>query len=172
MKKVLIALVGLVAVFLVVGMILPNQYTASTTYEFKHPKASVHGIIGDLNTWKEWGPWMADDPEMKIELVGENGVGAKQIWTSRQAGNGSLTFTAWDPESGIKYDLAFEGYPPASAEFKYEDIDGGVKVYWTMNGSMEVPVVGGYFAMFFKNMISSSFQQGMQNIDNILSKKM
>ena len=102
---------------------------------------------------------MADDPDMKIELVGENGVGAKQIWTSRKAGNGSLTFTKWDPETGIAYDLAFEGYSPADAQFVYEDYEGGVRVSWSMNGKMEIPVIGGYLAPFFKSMISSSFQR-------------
>lgn len=160
----------LFSLFILVGFFLPSKYTASTTYEFKHPKSEVHAIIGDLNTWSEWGPWMQDDPDMKIELVGPNGVGAKQIWTSRKAGNGSLTFTSWDPKSGIAYDLDFEGWPPATAGFEYRDTEEGVRVFWSMNGEVPVPVVGGYLALFFKNMISSSFQKGMTNIDEMLNK--
>ncbi|MCB0367562.1 MAG: SRPBCC family protein [Bdellovibrionaceae bacterium] len=170
MKKVLIAIGALVLVLVVGGLFLPNKYTASATYEFKHSKERLHGLIGNLETWREWGPWMEDDPGMKIELIGPSGVGAKQIWTSRKAGNGSLTFTKWDPESGITYDLEFDGWPRATAGFEYQDIEGGVRVHWSMDGKVAVPVIGGYLALFFKKMISSSFEQGLKNIDNVLSK--
>ena len=167
MKKVVKVLIVIIVAFVGVGLILPGEYTASTTYDFKHSKAAVHGILSDLSSWDQWGPWMKDDPNMKIELQGE-GVGAKQIWTSRKAGNGSLTFTKVDSETGIAYDLNFDGYPPANASFEYSDVDGGVRVKWTMNGKMDMPVVGGYLALFFKTMIANSFEQGMKNIDELV----
>ena len=114
---------------------------------------------------------MKADPNMKMQRGPVSGIGASQSWQSKDSGNGRLVFTNVDPERGIKYDLFFEGYPKATAEFQYRPKGEKTEVTWVMRGEITVPILGGYLAMIFKNMISKSFLDGLENINGILKSE-
>ena len=170
MKKVLIVLLVLLILVVGIGFVMPTDYAVAKSVTISGSPDQVHTWVGDLNKWDEWIPWVENDPSIKTTRDGKTtGVGAHQSWTS-DSGDGELTFTASDPQTGIAYDMAFimgETRMPSSATMKYEKVDGGTKVTWSMDGDMDGamgPVLDGWFRMFMPMMIGKDFDKGLNKL--------
>ena len=161
-KKILIVLVVLIAAFIAVGLFLPKDYAVTRSAVIEAKPATIHALVGDLERWPEWTPWKEADPSVEVTL-GEKttGVGASQTWTSKD-GRGSLTFTQWDPKTGIAYDMAFEQYT-SSATMRYEPQGEATKVTWRMEGRMD-GVVGGYFVLLMDGVVGDMFEKGLARL--------
>lgn len=168
MKKVFLGFGVFFFLLITIGFFLPTSYVVKNKRTINASKKIIHTVIGDLRTWKNWGTWMLEDPSLNIIVEKHEGVGATQRW-ERKGGSGTLTFTHVDPQNGIAYDLQFDGFPKAVARFNYKEItENETEVTWQMNGDVPIPVIGGYMAMFFKDMIGKSFDGGLKNIAGIV----
>jgi len=166
-KKLFILLIVLILPVLIIGPFLSTNWQARGEYTFMTNVVDVHRVIGNLETWPKWEPWMSNDPKTVFKKVKGVGVGAQISWTS-ETGNGSLLFTKVNALKGIEYNFEFEGFPPATASFEYIVKEGRVKVVWTMNGESDVPVIGGYLAYMVQGMISKNLNEGLENVDKLL----
>lgn len=171
LKRIGLVLVALIALFVIVGIVLPNDFRVERSVVIDAEPARVHALVGDLTRWEEWTPWKEVDPEVQTTLGSQtSGVGASQSWTD-SSGGGDLVFTESSVENGIAYDMNFYMGDPESAdplastsEMRYERVDGGTKVIWSMDGSMPVPVLGGYFAKIMPASIGPMFDSGLQKL--------
>ncbi len=164
LKKLLTALGILILVFVVVGALLPREFKVVRTVVVKAEPAKIHPLVGDLKRWDEWAPWKESDPTV-VTTLGETtaGVGASQTWTGKD-GAGRLRFTKCDPATGIAYDMAFidgEREMPSKSWMTYLPSAGGTQVEWGIEGSMDVPVIGGYLAQMSGLMIGGMFESGL-----------
>jgi len=167
LKKFLTALAILILVFVLVGALLSREYRVTRTVVVKADPAKVHALVGELKRWDEWAPFKESDPTLVTKL-GEatTGVGAYQSWTG-EGGSGWLKFTKCDPATGIAYDMAFNDGGedmPAKSWMSYAPVAGGLQIEWGMEGSMDVAVVGGYFARMADMMIGGMFQSGLDKL--------
>jgi len=171
MKKIFLGTAGAFFVLILIGLTLSSEYEVKQTKVISGSIKDIHKVIGNLRTWPNWGPWMEDDPNMKITSTASSGVGATQQWTGK-SGTGHLTFTHVDPEAGIAYELQFDQWPKARARFDYENIsESQSSVTWTMNGTIPIPVIGGYMALVFQEVMGKSFEKGLSNIARIVEEK-
>jgi hypothetical protein len=126
----------------------------------------VHALTSDLTRWPEWTPW-EDDKTIQKRMGGTtSGVGASQSWSS-SSGAGRLTLTKSDPAEGIAYDMVFvnDGHEsPAQSEMTYSKSGDAVIVTWRMEGEMDMPVLGGWFAHMADGMIGPMFETGLENL--------
>jgi len=170
MKKLLLGLLLLLVLLAGIGFVLPTDYHVAERVTIKAPLDKIHALVGDLKAWEKWAPWYEADPSI-VTTYGEvtRGVGASQTWTSKE-GDGELTLTRCDPDTGIAYDMAFimDGQrAPAKCEMNYAQKDGGTEVVWTMEGDVAdymPPIVGGYMNLFLKMAIGGMFQQGLEKL--------
>ena len=171
MRIVLIVLLVLVllfaAVFVIGGMMLDKSYELERSIVIAAPPAAIHALVGDLRRWDDWTPWKDHDDSVMVTLGAQStGVGASQTWTSKD-GDGELTFTKWDPKTGIEYDMAFfaDGDRlPSKGVVMYEAAEGGTRVTWSMHGSMDMAIVGGYFATMMDSAVGPMFEQGLEKL--------
>lgn len=165
-KNLLLAVLIILILIVVVGLFLPTSYTVERSVVVDAGPEKVHEYVGDLNKWEEWAPWKEEDPTIVITR-GEKtkGVGASQSWVG-ESGDGALTITKDSPQEGIEYDLVFEGglYECQSAMMYEELEDGDTKVTWKMNGDMNSPIIGGYFALMMDSMVGEMFDRGLNNL--------
>jgi len=173
-KKILIAFAVLLAVFVAVGAALGDDYKVSQSITVNADTARVHELCGELKNWPEWAPWQKQDPTIQI-TYGEKttGVGAHQSWTG-ESGSGELTLTRCDPQTGIAYDMEFiegETRMPAKCAMNYKPAAGAVEVEWTMEGKMELPVIGGYTALFADELIGPMFMDGLTRLKSVAEAK-
>jgi len=163
-KWAVILVLVLVIAVIVVGLLLPKKYAVERSITIDAPPEVVFAYLNDLEKWEAWEPFSKADSSVVVTL-GEDtyGVGATQSWTS-DGGNGSLTFTKSDPESGIAYALAFDGFDPSTSTMTYEVVDGKTVLTWTMDGSITTPVIGGYFVMMMDAMVGPMYEDGLDRL--------
>ena len=171
-KKILLALLILLVLFVVIGVSLPNNYEVSRSIVINGSKAEIHKYVGDLSNWGEWSPWLESDPSLEIKVGDKTkGVGATQSWAGKE-GDGRLVFTRDEETRGIAYDLFFMGDEnKCFAEMVYNDIDTDkVEVEWNMNGELNLPVVGGYFALMMDGLVGPMFVTGLNNLKKVVEQ--
>lgn len=173
MKKFLAFIILLILVLGVIGYFLPTQFSVSKTTNISSDSAQIHEYVGDLNKWQSWTAWTGEDPEIEITINERTtGIGASQSWTDKHGG-GSLTFTSWSPEKGIEYDLFFQGgkYKSKSAIQYDTSSKTRTRVRWTLEGDMNMPIIGGYLALYMQHSIGKMFTEGLSRLKTIVEDK-
>ncbi|MCY3001103.1 MAG: SRPBCC family protein [Planctomycetota bacterium] len=168
LKKLILALVALVLLFVLVGFLLGSDFKVSRKVTIQADVAKVHELVGELRNWPKWAPWQEDDPTI-VTTFGPTttGVGASQTWTGKD-GNGELTFTKCDPATGIVFDMVFingDTRVPSKCWMSYAPASGGVDVEWGIEGDFApMPVIGGYFGTFADSMMGPMFDKGLTKL--------
>ena len=162
---------GLIAVLITAGLLMPSQYSIVRKKTIAVPPKSVHAFVGHLEKWPEWMPWEQQDPSVITSRSDQTtGVGASQSWTSSKAGDGEVEFTECDENTGIAYDMTFitKGKrAPAKASIRYVPAGESTEVTWTMEGdtaSMMPPVMRGLMKPVMATMIGKNFDRGLQSL--------
>lgn len=171
LKTAAVILTSFIVMVAGVGLFLPTKYTVERSVVIDAVPERIHGYVGDLRKWAEWAPWKEDQGMVVTFGQKTTGVGASQSWTG-DSGIGALTITESSPESGIKYDLLFDGGKyECKSSMEYSRMpDGDTKVTWTMSGNMGRSLTGGYFALLMNSMIGSMFERGLSNLKNTVER--
>lgn len=144
---------------------LSKAFTVERSLVIDTTPERLYALLGDLERWPEWGPWMKEDPDLQITL-GEKtkGVGASESWVGKD-GDGRLVFTEADPAKGVSFDLYFnqDAFENKSS-ILYEKVAGGYEVTWSMSGQVQVPLLGGLLAKAMDAMVGPMFDQGLENL--------
>lgn len=171
-KTAAVVLIILVVTVAVIGLFLPAKYSVERSIVINAVPDKVHKYVGDLRKWDEWSPWKEEDPSVVVTL-GEktSGVGASQSWVGDN-GTGALTITESSPDSGIEYDLLFDGGTyECKGSMKYDRLtDGDTRVTWSMSGDMGKSLTSGYFALLMDTMVGNMFEKGLSNLKNTVEK--
>lgn len=168
LKKILIAVLVLIAAILLIGAFLPARFEASRTIEIQADRTRVHEFVGELKRWDSWGPWKEEDPSIVVSF-GEKttGIGAYQSWTG-DSGNGELTFSQCSVEQGIVYDMNFfdgDKKLPAKCWMKYNPVNANsTQVTWGMEGSIDMPLVGGWIVILMQPSLDDMIQKGLNKL--------
>lgn len=172
LKTAAVVLIILVVTIAVIGLFLPAQYSVERSIVINAPPEKVNSYLEDLKKWDKWAPWKEEDPSIVVTL-GEktSGVGASQSWVGG-SGTGALTITESLPDSGIKYDLLFDGGTyECRGSIKYYGLkDGNTRVTWAMSGDMGKSLTSGYFALLMDTMVGNMFEKGLKNLKNVVEK--
>ena len=93
-KKILIAVVGLVvllvAVIVIAAMVTPTDCKVEREITINRPKGQVFDYVKMLKHQSTWGPWSKKDPAMKMDYRGNDGYpGFVSAWKSENAEVGS-----------------------------------------------------------------------------------
>jgi carbon monoxide dehydrogenase subunit G len=154
----MIAALAVLAVL--VPAFLPDTYHVERSELVDASPATIHRLVGDLRQWDRWAPWKEEDPTIETRVTVPAGVGAHQAWTG-DSGDGELTLTDWDPDTGIAYDMAFDhGAHVSTGAIRYAREGGGTRVTWSMDGK-----AGGWFGRYFvammDRMVGPMFERGL-----------
>jgi len=156
---------ALVLVVVVVGLLLPTQYTVRRSLVMGVSSDVIHQYVGDLSQWEAWAPWKEEDPSLVVTLGAKTvGIGASQSWVGKD-GDGSLKVTAFSQTKGIEYDLFLDGCSiKCRSALHYRTKDEGTEVTWIMKGDFKLPVVGGFLALMMDSMVGPMFERGLENL--------
>ena len=70
LKKILIVLVTIIALFLIVVALQPSEFSVERTATMAAPPATVFEQVNDFHKWEAWSPWAKLDPDAKIAFEG------------------------------------------------------------------------------------------------------
>ena len=137
LRKILIGLAVLVALFIVVVAMQPSEFQVARTATIAAPQAEVFAQVNDLRKWDAWSPWAKLDPDAKINFEGpEAGQGAAMSWAGNdKVGEGKMTIVESKPDEAVKLKVdfvrPFEGTSNSNFAFKPEG--DGTSVTWAMS---------------------------------------
>jgi len=155
----------LIALF-VAGIFMPQDYKVERSIEISSTLNQAYSLSNDLEQWPRWSPWIELDPSVKV-VIGDisQGVGASQTWSDNNGG-GRLAFIESVENKRISYNLWFgDAAIPAISNMTFEQVTANrIRVHWTIEGDMQMPVVGFIFAMLMDTLIGPAFNLGLENL--------
>lgn len=169
------AIVGAVALLVVLGFVLPDRQRVSRSIVIAAPPASVFGHIGDFERWSDWSPWAQIDPDMDMRITG-SGVGQRMEWSSdyKNVGNGSQEIVAMEPDTMMQTRLEFGDMGGANARFDLKPVDAGTEVFWSLETRMRegVPLMRQPMATFFgfmmDKMVGADYEKGLAKLKQVV----
>jgi len=165
LKKILVALLALVILFLVVVATRPAGYRVTRSATIAAPPPAVFAQVNDFHKWEAWNPWGKIDPAMKITYDGPAaGKGAGYAWVgNKEVGAGRMTIMESQPNDLILINLEF--FKPmagvALTEFTFKPEGNQTVVTWTMTGKNNF--IGKAMCLFMNmdKMIGGQFEKGL-----------
>ncbi len=175
LKKILIAVVAIVAVFAVYVSTRPATYRVERTLVVKAPAEALYGQVVDFRKWPAWSPWANLDPAMKTDFTGPDAApGSVYHWKGNdKVGEGRMTITGVKPDQVV--DIKLEFIKPweqvSQTEFTFVPDGAGTRVTWSMSGDQDF--VGKLFSVFMNmdKMVGPDFEKGLASLQRIAEGK-
>ena len=171
LKKILIALVAIVAIFIIVVAMQPSEFRVERSTTIAAPAETVFAQVNDLHKWDAWSPWAKIDPEAKISFEGpESGTGSMLRWSGNsQVGEGTMTLTENRPNEfiNIKTDIVKPMEVSNTTEFSFKPEGDQTHVTWTLYGHQNF--VGKVFCLVMngKKMMGELLEKGLAQLKTV-----
>lgn len=165
LKKVGIGFAALIAVLVIVGFILPSEYSTERSITIDAPPQVVFDQVNDLEKYNKWSPWLEADPSMKITYGDSKvGVGASYSWVGDESGEGIQTIEESVAPSKITTDLDFKEQGKGKGHWTFAPAGEGTEVTWGMSGDAGMNIIGRYFGLFIDGLVGEMFEKGLANL--------
>ncbi|MTH18266.1 SRPBCC family protein [Flavobacterium sp. LC2016-01] len=169
-KKILIALILIIAVVLIAAAIMPKDYAVEREITINKPVDSVFSYVRSLKNQNEFSVWANLDPKMKSTYTGTDGaVGSISAWESevKDVGVGEQEITKITEGKRIDFALRFkEPMNDTAVGFMSTESASGnqTKVKWGISGVMPYPMNIMLPMMKMDQMIGNDLQKGLENL--------
>ncbi len=167
LKKLLFALLGIIALLLVITLFLPKHAHIERSTTIDAPASIVFEEVNDLKKWKQWSPWLSIDPNMKLEYGSiTSGQGANYSWESdnKNVGSGKMTISESTPNTLIKTVMNFSPNMENEmyAQLKFTEKDGKTTVLWDFDGDFKGG--GKWFGVMMDKMLGPQYEAGLASL--------
>lgn len=154
----------LVAVFILVGLLLPDSATVERSRQIKAPSDSIFAHLNDLRAFRAWSPWSQIDPQTQWTFSDPaQGVGAEMTWNSKhpEVGNGRMRIVHSEPPKEVEMLLAFDGQGGGLARFRLKPGADGTQVNWQFRSEFGWNLPGRYFGLVLDTVLGPFFENGL-----------
>lgn len=170
MKKILLAVVVLVAIPFVIALFVKNEYVVQRTIIIKRPQQEVFGFIKLLKNQDSYNKWVMMDPRMKKEFKGKDGtVGSIYAWEGEKAGKGEQEIVSIIDGKRIETALRFIK-PMESTAFAWMGTEAlpekQTKVTWGMRGANRYPM--NFMNLFMNELLGNDLATSLAMLKNNL----
>ena len=173
LRKILIGLAVLVALFVIVVAIQPSEFQVDRTATIAAPQAEVFAQVNDLHKWDAWSPWAKLDPNAKIAFEGpEAGQGAAMSWAGNdKVGEGKMTVIESRPNDAVKLKVDFAKPFEGTSKFAFKPQGEGTSVTWTMSAHHNFLEKAFCLVMNGKKMIGGDMERGLAQLKSLAEQK-
>jgi uncharacterized protein YndB with AHSA1/START domain len=172
LKKILIAVAALIAVFLIVVALQPSEFKVERTATIPAPVSTVFGQVNDFHTWEAWSPWAKLDPNAKVNFEGPpEGQGTIMTWSGNdKVGEGKMTLTESRPDELVKIKVdfvkPFEG--TSTSQFAFKPEGDQTALTWTMEGHHNFLAKAMCLVMNGRKMMADTMDEGFANMSRVV----
>ena len=172
LKKILIALLAIIAIFLIVVALQPSEFHVERTATMAAPPATVFDQVNDFHKWEAWSPWAKLDPNAKITFGGPpSGTGTIMTWAgNNEVGEGKMTLSESRPNELVKINVdivkPMEGSSTTEFAFKPEGDQNAVT--WSMSGHHNFIAKAMCLVMNGKKMMAGIMDKGLANMKSVV----
>ena len=176
LKKVLLAVLAIVAILLIAGLFVSKDMNAETAIIIAKPTTEVFDYIKHLKNQDNYSKWATMDPAMKKDYRGTDGtVGFVSAWDSEKSdvGKGEQEIKKIVDGERVDFELRFIK-PFESIAGAYMTTDSiapnQTKVKWGFSGKMAYPF--NIMRLFIdpEKAIGNDFATGLANLKAVLEK--
>jgi hypothetical protein len=170
-KKILLGLALLLAIFLIVVALQPDEFRISRSAAIAATPQQVFAQVNDFHKWEAWSPWAKLDPNAKSTFEGPPaGEGAVFSWAGNsEVGEGRMTLTQSRPSELIRIKLDFvkpmEG--TSDVEFTFKPENNGTRVTWSMSGRNNFISKAVCLFLNQDKMLGGYFEKGLANLKSV-----
>lgn len=173
-KGILLTIAALIALVLIAGLFVKNEYEVHREITIDKPKHEVFAYVRNLKNQDYYSKWVMTDPEMKKEFRGTDGtVGFVYAWDGNDdAGAGEQEITAITEGEQIDIEIRFKrpfeaiGRTPLKTQAVTEN---QTKVTWSMFGNSHYPL--NVMNFWLDDMLGPDMDQSLNTLKNILEKQ-
>jgi len=172
LKKILIALAAVVAIFVIVVAMQPSEFRVERSTTIAAPAETVFAHVNDFHKWEAWSPWAKLDPDAKISFEGpESGAGTIFKWSGNdKVGEGAMTLTESRPNDLIEikteFVKPFEG--SINPDFAFKPEGEAPAVTWRMSGHHNFLEKAMCLIMNGKKMVGDDIEKGLTNLKSVV----
>ena len=174
-KKLLLGLVGLVALGVIFVALQPAAFSVERSLVIAAPPATIYPHIASLRAMDVWSPWAKMDPKLSTVYEGpESGAGARSSWRGPEMGKGRLEIKQATFPSSV--DLELTMLEPMAAtnqiHFQLDPVAAGTEVTWSMRG--QNGFLGKLFSLFMDmdTMVGGEFAKGLAALKGMAETEM
>jgi hypothetical protein len=175
LKRLLIGLVLLIATFIVVVALQPDDYRLTRSTVIAAPAAAVFAQVNELKNWDNWSPWAKLDPNAKVSFSGpQAGPGASFQWDGNdKIGAGTMTITESKPNERVatRTDFVKPFQSTSRSDFVFSQMGDQTNVIWTMSGTHNF--IGKAICLFMsmEKMLGPEFDRGLMQLKQAVERK-
>jgi uncharacterized protein YndB with AHSA1/START domain len=169
---VLYIILGLIALTLLIAALIGTAWNFEKTVAINAPVEKVWTNINSLKVLNKWNPWIAKDPNIKIEYTGNDGTpGACYSWVSaeKNVGEGRQTIVkvTENTELVLRVDFIKPFAGTGNAFVRIGTEGGTTKATWRIESSTPYPMnFIKIFGVIEKNM-DKDFSAGLEKLKEI-----
>lgn len=172
-KKILIALVIIIAIPLIIALFTNKDYAVEKEVVINKPKQEVFNYIKLLKNQDNYSVWATMDPNMEKSYKGIDGtIGFISAWDSKnnEVGKGEQEIMKITDGERVDFQLRFE-IPFEATDNAYMTTDSisenQTKVKWGFTGKMDYPMNFMLLFMDMEDMIGKDLENGLSNLKKV-----
>jgi effector-binding domain-containing protein len=167
MKLFFRVLIGLILLFLLLGLLTPKQHLIVREIVIDAPQELVRDQVNDLKKWDTWSPWEQADASLKKTYgPATEGNGAYYTWESKHSGKGKLTITGTSADS-INTEVIFEGMGKAKSKYAFTKQELYTKVVWSFDYNTPFPWNAVNWVMGGDKSVGKEFEKGLASLKQV-----
>jgi hypothetical protein len=169
LKKIALALLGLVLVIGIGSQLLPSHWSVTRSIVIQAAPARITPLLVDLKDgWHAWSTFDYEDPDIQYSYgTAAPGVGNERSWISKHMGNGSQTITRSDAK-GVGYVLNMPDFNMSlNCHFDYEAQGPATKVTWTDEGDVSRNPMQRIMVQFMDRMMGPTFEKSLAKLKDL-----
>ena len=173
LKRFLLAIIGIIALLLIVAAFVKKDITIKRTVVINKPVKEVFSYVRHLKNHDNFSVWHQLDPNMKKVYTGEDGLpGFIYAWDGNDdAGKGEQEIKAIEENKKIDIEVRFKKPMEATnqAEIITEPADATTtKVTWSFYSTNPYPM--NFMNLFMDGLIGKDLQKNLTNLKAVLEK--
>lgn len=172
---VLYIILGIIALFLLAGLVISKDISATKDIVINKPVGEVFTYIKYLKNQQNYSKWATLDPDMKNEFRGTDGQpGFVNSWSgNKKVGVGEQEITAIEEGKALHTDLRFikpfKSFAKSTMTTTAVDASS-TKVTWGFQSKMNYPMNVMKLFMNMSEMVGKDFSTGLQNLKTLMEK--
>jgi len=174
--ELLISLAIVAALFVGIGVVLPDSRHLSNSVETNRKTTIVFDTLNSLRRFDDWNPLVMKDPAMQVKLSGpEAGVGARLDYSSQEdgLGDGSWEIVKSVPGESVGYALTdIEPGNNKRTEFVLKKTGkGGRNIQITQRYDVDYGwnLIGRYAGLYVSSSVGEDMKLGLSRLSNMLA---
>ena len=168
MLYLVIAIIAVVAFFLIVGLTGSSTFSIVRQADYQAPAEALFAQLNDFRNWAVWSPWDKMDPTMERTYSGpSSGLGAKYAWVgNKKVGQGNMQITHAEPDKSVLLDLHFLKPFQAENVTEFTLLPQGklTTLRWEMRGERPFFIRVMRLFMDMDKMVGKDFENGLANL--------